>query len=592
MKRIVLSVCAAMVLLWGNADAQQYRAGIPWSQADQTGIIRSQTVPVITTETPDYAKAKEEDRINSGGRYRVGLNVPVHYDMNNSGVFTYLDNGAKIWRTAIRTPGALAIDVTFDKFNLPKGVAMYLTNANGKQLEGSFTYIDNTDNYSVPLIQGDVINIEVDIPAGIQTSDIDFIINNVCAYYRGGIINSLNMQFGDYGNGQAMAEESGVVTADGCHINAVCPPEAWNFHALKQTAAHIFMNGYVCSGNLINNTSLDCTPLFLTASHCDDGLGTTNTHFSSWKFYFNYEYANCNGGGSAPTTNYLTGAKFRARSLFNPGPQYPSLIGDFLLLELRDATNKLGNQYDAYLGGWDRLTLAPNGTNFIDFHHPGGDPKKLSVFNQVQANGTFNQNAVPNTHWAAHLELGGIEGGSSGSALFVMSTGRIIGDLSGGANDPEGPCGGNTPSLYSKISRNWDYPEGEGDPMYRLKDHLDPAGTNANSLNTYKVSGGNTPNCEETSVSINEAAALEEGITIYPNPSNGIVNLRVNLANSTVLNIEVVNITGARTGVYKTTGKVQSGEVMVDLSALPNGIYMLRISSDRATVGKKVVLNR
>ena len=592
MKRIVLSVCAAMVLFWGNADAQQYRAGIPWSQADQTGIIRSQTVPVISTETPDYARAKEEDRINADGRYRIGLNVPVRYDMNNSGVFTYLNDGSKIWRTAIRTAGAEAIDVTFDKFNLPKGVAMYLTNANGKQLEGSFTELDNTDNYSVPLIQGEVINIEVDIPAGIQPSDIDFIINNVCAYYRGGLVNHLNNQFGDYGNDQTNADEWETLDAsNSCHINAVCPPEAWDFHALKQTAASIVMNGYVCSGNLINNTALDCTPLFLTASHCADGLGTTNTHFSSWRFYFNYEYPNCNGSGSPNTSHYLTGAKFRARSLFQPGPQYPSLIGDFLLLELRDASNKLGNQFDAYLGGWDRATLAPSGS-FIDFHHPAGDPKKLSVFSQAQGGGTFNQNDVPNTHWSASLEKGGIEGGSSGSALFAMSTGRIIGDLSGGANDPDGPCGGNTPSLYSKFSRNWDYPEGDGDPMYRLKDHLDPAGTNANSMNTYKINSGSDVSCGEAPVVINEAAALEEGISIYPNPSNGIVNLKVNLVSATELNIEVMNITGARTGIYKTTGKVQAGEVVVDLSALPNGVYLLRISSDRATVGKKVVLNR
>jgi len=590
MKRIVLSVCAAMVLFWGNADAQQYRAGIPWSQADQTGIIRSQTIPVISTETPDYARAREEDRINSGGRYRIGLNVPVDYDMNNSGVFTYLDNGSKIWRTAIRTAGAGAIDVTFDKFNLPKGVAMYLTNANGKQLEGSFTELDNTDNYSVPLIQGEVINIEVDIPAGIQPSDIDFIINTVCAYYRGGLVNDLNIQYGDYGNDQTYANEW-EVTADPCHINAVCPPEAWDFYALKQTAAHIVMGGYVCSGNLINNTSLDCTPLFLTASHCDDGLGTTNTHFSSWKFYFNYEYPNCNGSGTASLEHYLTGAKFRARSLFTPvpEPQNPALIGDFLLLELRDVSNKLGKQFNAYLGGWDRATSQSG--KFIDFHHPGGDPKKLSVFSHVQGNGTFNQSNIPSTHWSAKLEKGGIEGGSSGSALFSINTGRIIGDLSGGRPDSSA-CSNAYPSLYSKISRNWDYPEGEGNPDYRLKDHLDPAGTNANSLNTYKINSGNDVSCGETAVIINEAAALDEGISIYPNPSNGIVNLKVNLVNSTVLNIEVLNITGARTGVYKTTGKVQSGEVVMDLSALPNGIYLLRISSDRATVGKKVVLNR
>ncbi len=589
MKRIVLSMCAAMVFFFGNADAQQYRGGIPWSLADNTGIIMSQHVPVVSTETPDYAKAKEEDRVHADGRYRIGLNVPVHYDMNNSGVFTYLDNGSMIWRTAIRTAGAGAIDVTFDKFNLPKGVAMYLTNANGKQLEGSFTELDNTDNYSVPLIQGDIIQIEVDIPAGIRPSDIDFVINTVCAYYRGGLVDNLNYQFGDYGNDRVFVNE--IDRSDPCHINAVCPPEGWDYYALKQTAAHIVMGGYVCSGNLINNTALDCTPLFLTASHCDDGLGTTATHFSSWKFYFNYEYPECTGNvpGTAPSNHVLTGAKFRARSLFDPGPVHPPLIGDFLLLELKDPANRLGKDFDAYLGGWDRAVSFSG--KFIDFHHPAGDPKKVTVFSHVQGNGSFNTN-MSGTHWAAKLEKGGIEGGSSGSALFSMSTGRIIGDLSGGQDDTLGPCSTTYPSLYSKLTRNWDYPEGGGDPNYRLKDHLDPAGTNANSLNTYKINSGTTVSCGETGLVINEANELDEGISVYPNPSSGIVNLRMNLTNSTTLKVEVLNVTGTQTGVYQTMGKVKSGEVSIDLSALPNGMYLLWISSDKATIGKKVILNR
>lgn len=69
--------------------------------------------------------------------------------------------------------------------------------------------------------------------------------------------------------------------------------------------------------------------------------------------------------------------------------------------------------------------------------------------------------------------------------------------------------------------------------------------------------------------------ALSEGsISIYPNPSSGIINISTE---EDVISVEVFDITGKRMAVYRSR--------TIDLSSLPNSLYNLRIS----TAGKSVV---
>lgn len=69
--------------------------------------------------------------------------------------------------------------------------------------------------------------------------------------------------------------------------------------------------------------------------------------------------------------------------------------------------------------------------------------------------------------------------------------------------------------------------------------------------------------------------ALSEGsISIYPNPSSGIINISTE---EDMISVEVFDITGKRMAVYRSR--------TIDLSNLPNGLYNLRIS----TAGKSVV---
>lgn len=596
MKRIFLAFLVSGLLWSGGVQAQSTDGGFPWSITEQTNGIR-ENIPVTILATPDYAAAAEEDKISSHGAYRYGLEVDANVNMQNSGKFIYLDNGKIIWTAKVKVDGAIATAFVFDKFYLPKGVNLFIKNENGKQIVGAFNEKYNPDDgiYSTTLIQGTTAVIELNIESGVNISDIQLNINQVIAAYRGGMAEGIAFDYRDGNDILLNTANRPLDASDPCNVNAICYPEGTTYEKLRRTAAHIRMGGYVCSGNLINNVKQDCKPLFLTASHCESTSSMSNSTFGSWMFYFNYEYPSCSVNNtpiSAISTQYITGAKFLSRSPYDSSTS--SMIGDFLLLELKDNANKLGNNFNAYLAGWDRTAFAPQ-SKHIGFHHPVGDPKKLTVFAKIVGTGSFN-GGMNGSHWQlSQLEKGGIQGGSSGSGIFTMSTGRLIGDLSGGPNMPS-PCdinGVQNYSVYSKLNLNWEYNNGgDGTSATRLKDWLDPNNTDTKFMNTVKM-GGNGAACgSDPFVSVtNVKNDLSQSVNVYPNPSNGIVMVQLNLANAKDIQINVYNLLGEEVDVYSVTNAV-SGNVKVDLSRFPAGVYLLKINADGESTSKKVVLNK
>jgi hypothetical protein len=77
-----------------------------------------------------------------------------------------------------------------------------------------------------------------------------------------------------------------------------------------------------------------------------------------------------------------------------------------------------------------------------------------------------------------------------------------------------------------------------------------------------------------------------ETVSVYPNPTNGIVNIANN--NSVINSVAVVDING-RTVKSAKFDAVSSAQV--NISDLANGVYMMTINSDKGTVTKKVVKN-
>lgn len=70
-------------------------------------------------------------------------------------------------------------------------------------------------------------------------------------------------------------------------------------------------------------------------------------------------------------------------------------------------------------------------------------------------------------------------------------------------------------------------------------------------------------------------------LTVYPNPTNGIVNLEVN---KRINRIEVVNIVG------KTVMKIEAFEGnKINIEHLNSGLYIINFFIDNKTIIKKVI---
>jgi hypothetical protein len=72
----------------------------------------------------------EEDSINQGitKPLRFAKSFDVNYSLNNSGLWERLDNGDKVWRLGIISPGAFSINLIFSEFKIPEGAKVFILN--------------------------------------------------------------------------------------------------------------------------------------------------------------------------------------------------------------------------------------------------------------------------------------------------------------------------------------------------------------------------------------------------------------------------------------------------------------------------------
>jgi UDP-3-O-acyl-N-acetylglucosamine deacetylase len=79
-------------------------------------------------------------------------------------------------------------------------------------------------------------------------------------------------------------------------------------------------------------------------------------------------------------------------------------------------------------------------------------------------------------------------------------------------------------------------------------------------------------------------------ITIYPNPGSGIITIEGKGVRKN-MDITLFNITGTQVSAYLLPENPSGiSSVKADLSALPRGIYILKIKSDKLLKTNKLVL--
>lgn len=602
MRKIYLSL-ALLGSLALNVRAQLSNGGLPLSMQTSLG---DQYIPTNRLLLPDWgtakAKAEKEEMAGITRPYLVALPVTADITFPSSGTFTTSDNGQQVWRTQVSINNAPAIAFNYDNFQLPEGVKMFLSNANGQHILGAYTSRNNSEDgrFANEPVQGGIVNLELNIEPGVNIKDIKLHIYKMFVYFRS--YEYLNQYADNNGTAAKPTDEPDPFGLEGssstCGINAICPAGV-NYPKQRKATVQTLSSGAVCSATMINNTGnteADCKQYLLTATHCDPDNSTSNSHFSEMLIRFSFEKTQCTGGPAA-RVNTLQGANFRARANYVE-TQIPEINGDFLLLELRD---KVPVSWDVYLTGWNRAATVPSTLTYpkryIGFHHPAGDVKKVSLSNDIHPDGEAGGSLGAGTHWyISPIDSGGIEGGSSGSGLFD-GEGRLIG-IASVAGMPKPACGntgnGNTTSFfnyvaYSKLSLDWDYSVDGTANNRRLQPWLDPQNTGVLVLDPVKT---NCTGGVVTGITNNKNNAFDNSVSLYPNPStNGVVAAKVNFKEATDLTVEVYNVAGAKQKVFHIS-KALGGTYTFDLSNYANGMYLLKFSDGNNFTTKKLMITK
>ncbi len=87
-----------------------------------------------------------------------------------------------------------------------------------------------------------------------------------------------------------------------------------------------------------------------------------------------------------------------------------------------------------------------------------------------------------------------------------------------------------------------------------------------------------------------EENVLENGLSIFPNPTNGILNVNLDLPGAAVVNISVMNMLGEV--VYQNSRSFGAGaqQAALDLSDIAEGSYFMTVLADGMTATRKVTI--
>jgi len=94
------------------------------------------------------------------------------------------------------------------------------------------------------------------------------------------------------------------------------------------------------------------------------------------------------------------------------------------------------------------------------------------------------------------------------------------------------------------------------------------------------------------SVGINDPVLSETTVKIFPNPSNGPLNISMNHDEESNLNISIIDLVGQEVFVENVSFVKGSDILQLKVNHLSNGIYMIRLQNDKNTYTKKLIIRK
>jgi V8-like Glu-specific endopeptidase len=365
----------------------------------------------------------------------------------NSGKW-YSDGAFNIWQLRIFSKGAYSLNLILNRFEIPDGARLFLVGLKSGVVKGAYT----SDNmapggvFAIEPVAGDELLVQYEEPVKPAFKG-DFVIAQVAHDFIGAGADGDHRPLGVSGS---------------CNVNVNCDLVNGSSE-IRDAVCRILVEGTeLCSGTLVNNTSLDGTPYLLTAYHCfvDEYQKKTPEELAHATVYlFNYESPGCESV-DGDVSRSVSGSAMKA--------SYDSL--DFALVQLN---SQPPNYFRPYLAGWNIKNVTP--TRSFCIHHPLGDIKKIAVDSDQPVTASFNSDYKSNAFWKVlRWDEGVTEDGSSGAALLDQNA-QLVGALTGGSAN----CSFPTNDYFGKLALSWNY---KSEFNKQLKHWLDPLNSGQETL--------------------------------------------------------------------------------------------------------------
>jgi hypothetical protein len=456
MTRHLRNLAASALLLSGSA----------WSMTPDLSSLES--IPLALVRAP-LAKAIEEAGSKSRP-FRFAVRAPLASTLAD-GLWDQVSTEQWRWRMRVASPGAQSLNLEFAKFHLPPGAGLWIYDAQGEVVQGSYTSANETPEGKLwtAVVPGEQAVLEMRVPYALR--------------------DQAQLELAAVNHGFRGFDGTDTIAKSGsCNVDVVCPTgDDWR-NQIRSVAAISIDGSFGCTGQMVNNTRQNNDPLFITANHCSIGqtgcglLGTEICSPSSVVVYWNYYNSTCRNasGSSEREGNDNKIAQTQTGSSLLAG----NASSDFSLIRLNQVP-PLG--YNVYYSGWNATNNVPQ--SGVAIHHPHGDEKSISVYNSAERGVTAISPTRTVQAWRVNWGQGTTQTGSSGGGLWDQNH-LLVGWLSGGTAGCGPPTDQNSPQgddYFGRMEIAW---EGSSSSSQQLKAHLAPDGSDVKNLCGKNQSGG------------------------------------------------------------------------------------------------------
>ena len=415
---VLLLLCLGSVPAMGQIDKEG--EPVSWNlieQLEEPAVV----VDLPTLNTPVLLAEDEHVNEAKSKPFRFAIAHPVGFTLQNSGQWTNLKYGDRIWRLGVRAEEAYSLSLNFDNLVIPSGALLYIYTSDQSEFFGPISSKNNNPNHILGTqpIHGSEIVIEYYEPYAVRGNGI-ISIASIAQGYR-----------------DLLADPPGPKS---CLTPFICNNDA-GLEAISNSVVMILLDKgtRAVTGTMMNNSLNDGTPYVLTSSE----LGDSDP--SSWVFLVKMNAQEC-GTGETCWTRSLSGATRIASD---------SLAGVSLL---RINENPPG-KWQTYFSGWNFNPLAGDGYRCIQ--HALGKTQSISATHAIAgAVGWDAKDAIMIQDWYE----GATFPGSLGSPLFD-SEDRVCAVFLGGL----GTCNTSAPDYFSNLPSTWDAFRAYLDPLHEDK---------------------------------------------------------------------------------------------------------------------------